>query len=54
MTAQPYPTSPIRLSRANGLLVYHFLPDDGLTTHNEGISVVAGQTLKMKPPIELC
>jgi hypothetical protein len=54
MTTQPNRTSPIRLSRANGLLVWHFLPDDGLTTHDEAIQVVAGQTLKMKPPIELC
>ena len=42
------------IAKKNGILAWHFLPDDRRTAHGEKIGVAAGQTLKMKPPIELC
>ncbi len=36
------------------LLAWHFLSEDRRTAHDEEIAVVAGQTLKMRPPVQLC
>jgi hypothetical protein len=51
-------TSPIvprkHITKANGILAWHYLRSDGKTSNGEAKLVVAGQTLKVKPPIELC
>ncbi len=43
-----------RITKKNGILCWHYLASSGMTANGENLLVVAGQTLKVKPPVELC
>src|SRR5512140_3765532 len=42
------------VTKKQGILAWHFLPADGRTANGENKLVVAGQTLRVKAPVELC
>ena len=48
--------SHVELTRENAILAWHFLPQNGQTTHDENVMVRAGQTLALPPDEkpELC